>query len=345
MYGNRRSFLAGAAGASVTAVMGKAHAVPHGTKSSFPATHHLRILVLGDSGTGALPQWRVADAARALHNDRPFSCALGLGDNLYDYGPWSDDDSQFYAKFENPYHGLDFPWMMVQGNHDNSALIPGDGAWLLRGDREVMYHSRSARWHMPSRYYSARIPEVDPLVEFFILDLNPLAVYQPPPLIPYWSSNGQFMTEQAAWLNDALAQSPARFKVACTHHPYLSNGPHGNAGEYEGSPIDIVNGREVKLFFERHVLGRCQLILSGHDHTLQVLEPSAASMGTRQIVSGAGAKSAHTTSPGSNPAIFQNHSDLGFMALEFTADSAEVEVYTVDITQGSATMVFRRNLL
>ncbi|MFI5781175.1 metallophosphoesterase [Nocardia sp. NPDC051570] len=342
MYVDRRSFLVGAAGAAVAAMPNVAHADPVCDKLPMPETEDLRILVIGDAGTGARPQWLVADAVRALHADEPFSCALSLGDNLYDYGPWADNDAQFRAKFEDPNHSLDFPWLMVQGNHDNSAIIPGDGAWLLRGDHEVAYHSRSARWFMPSRYYSVPIPEVRPIVEFFVLDLNPLATYQPPPVVPYWAPGGMFMTEQAAWLDRAIDHSPAKWKIACTHHPYLSNGPHGNAGEYEGSPFEAINGRHVKDFFETHVLGRCQFILSGHDHTLQVLDPNTASRGTRQIVSGAGAKTAHGAAPGANPALFQNYTDVGFMVLDLCPNSAEVGVFTVDLGNGQLANVFRR---
>ncbi|WP_330184190.1 metallophosphoesterase [Nocardia sp. NBC_01503] len=353
---DRRGFLTGAAtaaglatAASLTSA-GTAGAQPAPAttvaKLPFPEGDSLRILVTGDAGTGARPQWAVADAARALHAREPFSLALGLGDNVYEQGPWADDDAQFNAKFEDPNRGLDFPWIMVQGNHDNSSILPGDGGWLLRGDHEVAYHSRSERWWMPSRYYSVPIGS---LVEFFVLDLNPIAAYLPPLFEPYWAADGQFMTEQAAWLDGALAASTAKWKIVCTHHPYLSNGSHGNAGAYEGLNIAPINGIHVKEFFEAHVLGRAQFLLSGHDHCLQVLEPTAACKGTRQLVSGAAAKTnsgAHATdSRKVTPALFENFTDLGFMVLELTASSADLTVHTVDPSNGQSTNAFQRRLV
>ncbi|MFE5287883.1 metallophosphoesterase [Nocardia sp. NPDC056611] len=347
--GTAAAAVGGAAALTVGAAPARAENDPAVGKFGFPDAQRLRVLVTGDAGTGARPQWQVADAMREQHARDPFSLALALGDNVYEQGPWADDDAQFAAKFENPNHDLDFPWLMVQGNHDNSSILPGDGGWLLRGDHEVAYHARSARWFMPSRYYSVRVPQENPVVEFFVLDLNPVAAYLPPLFQPYWAADGQFMTEQAAWLDRALDESPAPWKIACTHHPYRNNGPHGNAGEYDGLTIDPIDGRHARDFFEAHVVGRCQFLLSGHDHSLQVLEPTTASKGTRQIISGAAAKSVHgepsSGGKGSpNGALYENYDALGFMVLDLTPTSADLGVYTVDLANGQSANVFQRRL-
>ncbi|RDI62996.1 metallophosphoesterase [Nocardia pseudobrasiliensis] len=346
----RRGFLAGAAAvAGVAAVGGIATAEPAGpAKLPLPTGENPRILLTGDAGTGARPQWLVADAIRDMHRREPFSLALGLGDNIYENGPWTDDDAQFADKFEKPNHDLDFPWLMVLGNHDNSSVLPGDAGWLRRGDHEVAYHRRSARWYMPARYYSVRIPQQRPVVEFFVLDLNPAASYIPQVLDPYWAPQGPFMTEQAAWLDRALAESQATWKIVCTHHPYLNNGPHGDAGNYEGVTVEPLDGRHVKAFLDRHVLGRCQFLLSGHDHSLQVLEPSGQTRSTRQIISGAAAKSVHDEPLGNpkpqHPNLFQTFTDLGFMVLDLSRDAVRLRAVTVDPGSGAATVAFDRRL-
>ncbi|MEU1996497.1 metallophosphoesterase [Nocardia gamkensis] len=350
----RREFLAGAATLAAGATLvGRtpAHAVPVAegvTKFPFPAERRVRVLVTGDAGTGTRTQWAVADAMRALHGREPVSLALGLGDNIYEHGPDGAADQQFADKFENPNNGLDFPWLMVLGNHDNSSVLGGDGGWLLRGNAEVEYHADSRRWWMPSRYYSVRIPEENPVVEFFVLDVNPLAAYLPPVFTPYWAVDGQFMNEQRDWLDRALTESPAPWKIACTHHPYLNNGPHGDAGRYEGLSLEPINGVHVKRFIEDHVIGRCQFILSGHDHSLQVLEPTAATKGTRQVVSGAAAKTVgaepRLTASAGHSALYENYHELGFMVFELTDDGVELGVHTVDLTTGASVEAFRRRL-
>ncbi|MGS2811195.1 metallophosphoesterase [Nocardia sp. MW-W600-9] len=307
-----------------------------------------RILITGDAGTGSRTQWAVADAARAFHAREPFTMALGLGDNIYDTGPNGPDDAQFATKFEDPNAGLDFPWAMVLGNHDTSAVFPGDGGWLTRGNFEVEYHAKSRRWWMPSRYYSVRVPEENPVVEFFVLDVNPLAAYIPPLLDPYWSVDGQYMNEQRAWLDRALAESTAPWKIACTHHAYISNGPHGDAGNYEGLPIEPINGVHAKRFFEDHVLGKVSFLLSGHDHTLQVLEPTAAMKGTRQLVSGAAGKTAsgQPAAPkgSAHPALYETQHELGFMVMDVSQEKVNLRVVTVDAAAGAGTQVFDRRL-
>ncbi|GAA5069472.1 metallophosphoesterase [Nocardia callitridis] len=351
----RRLFLAGAATITAGAqLMGRTRAEAVAdtvgvAKFGLPSDRELRILLTGDAGTGNRAQWAVADAIRNLHSREPLSLALGLGDNIYEGGPNGPADVQFAEKFENPNAGLDFPWLMVLGNHDNSSILHGDGGWLLRGNDEVEYHAHSPRWWMPGRYYAVRVPEDDPVVEFFVLDLNPLAAYLPPIFSSYWAVDGQFMNEQRAWLDAAIEQSTATWKIACTHHPYLNNGPHGDAGRYEGLSIAPINGVHVREFIEDHVLGKCQFLLSGHDHSLQVLEPTTESKGTRQIVSGAAAKTvaAEPLLPPRGPrhrSLFENYHELGFMVLELDVDSVGLRVFTVDLNTGLPTEVFVRQL-
>lgn len=327
---DRRTFLAGAAAAAGTAATAGAlvaGAPAASAATRYPLPHNaetLRVLVTGDAGTGEKPQYAVTDAARRLHRERPFDIALGLGDNIYEAGPNGTDDIQFATKFEKPNAGLDFPWLMTLGNHDNSSVFPGDGGWLLRGDDEVRYHARSRRWYMPDRYYSVGLGVAD----FFIVDLNPLAAYIPPILSPEWQPGGHYMTRQGRWLDEALRTSTAPWKFVCTHHPYANNGPHGPAGAYDGLPAPL-NGSEAKSFIERHIAGRAQFLLSGHDHSQQVLVNVDGLKGTRQIVSGAAAKSVHKTSSKRFRARYENYRDNGFMTLDIAPTSVTLTAFEV----------------
>lgn len=345
----RRRFLAGAAAAAGAAgvgmTLGSAGTASAASNGHFPFPQRgssVRVLVTGDAGTGLQPQFAVADAARKLHAADPFDMALGLGDNIYETGPKGVNDVQFLNKFEKPNAGLDFPWAMVLGNHDTSSVIPGDGAWLLRGDDEVAYHKRSQRWYMPERYYSVALPQQEPVVEFFMLDLNPIGAYIPPFLAPFWEPNGTYMTGQRKWLRDGLAKSNAQWKIVGTHYPYINNGPHGEAGHYDGVPIAPINGILVKEFFEREIAGRAHFFLSGHDHSLQVFDPTVATKGTRQLISGAAAKTVHDKSSKKFPALYENYQDRGFMTMNISASSLELSVYTVDLAKGAPNKAFTK---
>src|SRR5690606_20769826 len=122
------------------------------------------------------------------------------------------------------------------------------------------------------------------------------------------------------------------WKIAVGHHPYLSNGPHGNAGDYDakfGVSIPPINGKGVKSFFDEVVCGKVDLYLSGHDHSRQWLNESCK--GTELAVSGAGAKA--TELPGKNATLFQSL-ELGFLYIvidgkkltaEFVDENGNVE--------------------
>ncbi len=337
---DRRTFLGGGAAAlAATLVPGAIGRADTVRKFPMPTSSSLTVLVTGDAGTGGGPQYAVAAAAKKLFKTEKLSLAIGLGDNIYEDGPESPDDDEFTLKFETPNTGLDVPWLMALGNHDNSLLLPGDGSWLDRGNHEVGYHARSPRFWMPTRYYSVQAGPA----EFFVLDLNPLAAYIPQ-LLGYWAPNGPYMTEQRTWLRGALAKSTAKWKFVCNHYPYLNNGPHGVAGAYDGVPLPHANGTWVKEFFDTEVLGRAQFLLAGHDHSQQVFEPLPALKGSRQLVCGAAGKSVGGRSVVTNPALYQDFSNMGFMVLDISPSAVGLRVYTVDLDKQTPHLAYERKL-
>ncbi|MFH8738753.1 MULTISPECIES: metallophosphoesterase [unclassified Streptomyces] len=352
----RRTVLGGAvAGAAALAVLPQAAAAsPRSAtaadvpvaKFPFPTRPgrggQYAVLLTGDAGTGDDAQYAVATAAKAICRTEGVSLAVGLGDNLYENGPESAHDDEFATKFEQPNDGIDVPWLMVLGNHDCSGLIPGSGGDPSRGDREVAYATTSRRWHMPARYYSTALPSAAdpdvPLVEFFAIDTNPIAstVIQ---LDPYFQWNGPYMREQRRWLDSALSASRATWKIVIGHHPYLNNGKHGSAGSYDGFVIgNYTSGIHLKELYEEVVCGRADLILSGHDHTQQILEPTSRSRGTRQIVCGTAGKSGDGKAHGTHPARWQDFSHNGFMVLKASAKSLTIDAYTVDAATSTSSL-------
>lgn len=340
----RRGFLAGALGATAGALLLPELARARTTAAKFPLPTgtSTRVLITGDAGTGLAEQYAVATAARKLHADRPVDLAIGLGDNVYEDGVESSTDDEFDSKFEQPNSGLDVPWLMVLGNHDCSGLIPGSGGYPARGDYQVAYHEYSPRWYLPQRYYSVPLPASRPVVEFFALDTNPVASYVMQ-TDPYYYWNGPYMRAQRDWLVRGLASSPARWKIVMTHHPYRNNGPHGNAGAYDGITLgDYTSGIHLKELFEEVVCGRAQFILSGHDHSSQVLTGAAtpASRGTEQIVCGASGKSVGGDSNITNPYHWQEFSSHGFMVMTIRPQHVAVEAYLVDVGTATARLAY-----
>lgn len=303
----------------------------------------VRVLLLGDTGTGEAGQHRVAAGAAQVCALRGCDLALLLGDNFYESGVTSPYDPQFDTKFEQPYAAIDAPFWAVLGNHDNGGpgqaaqasaalglddAVGGLGHHSPGGDHQVAYHHRTDRasdkWRMPARYYS--FGAGGGLVQFLGLDSNTLV----------WMGDPAFQLDplgerQATWLRAALADSEAPWRVVFAHHPYVSNGQHGDAGSYEGEGVvPTTIGLRVKTLVEEDVCGRAQLYVAGHDHDLQWLKAPAACPGTEFLVSGAGAKTRPLADPARHAAWFQRGGALGFAWLEFRADDATGAFFDAD---------------
>lgn len=269
-------------------------------------TEPVRFVMLGDTGKGNQGQQDVADAVQAKCTASPCDFVVLLGDNIYESGPSSVDDAQWQDKFEKPYANINKTFYAVLGNHDYGGN--GAGNEHDKGQISVDYTQKSAKWMMPAPYYRFKKGNV----EFFVLDTN----------AQMYNRAAQQATDVAAWVRD----SKARWKIALGHHPYLSNGPHGNAGNYDGLPsiTPVFAGKGVKEFFDGVVCGKLDVYFSGHDHSRQALTDSC--QGTRLIVDGTGASA--TSLPGSNPAQFQSLS-LGFVYVEIQGDTLKAEFVDV----------------
>lgn len=279
-----------------------------------------RFLVIGDPGTGDEAQQRTADAMHKVCVLRGCQFVLVNGDNIYETGVSGPDDEQFVTKFEEPYAAFDIPFWLVLGNHDNG----GDGAGTEpdRGDHQVAYAKRddrvSGKWHMPARYYTFRVAEI----EFFAIDSGPAIIS----VNPVWLPGGVGPMQQA-WLADAIAKSTATWKFAFTHHPYISNGQHGDAGSYDGVPGQ---GLAYKAMLDGTVCGTMDVIFAGHDHDLQWLRPVAACGKTEFIVSGAAAKQRDKGMLPENPAHFEAYGVNGFAWVEVSRDRFTAAFYDDD---------------
>jgi hypothetical protein len=180
----------------------------------------LKFAIIGDSGTGSSPQYRVGEKLAASRATFPFEFVLMLGDNLYG----GESERDFQNKFEKPYKPLldaKVKFYAALGNHDESnqrfyKLFNMDG----------------------KNYYSFKPKDG---VRVFALDTN------------YMDK------EQLAWLEKELAASGSDWKVAFFHHPiYSSGGRHGSDLELRAllEPIFLKHGVDAVFaghdhFYER----------------------------------------------------------------------------------------------
>jgi tartrate-resistant acid phosphatase type 5 len=265
---------------------------------------------MGDTGEKNEKQQKVGNAIAAHCKARGCDFVTLLGDNLYESGASSVNDPLWQDAFEIPYAAIDLDFFAVLGNHDYGAN--GAGTDFPKAKNEVDYTQKSKKWKMPNHFYHHLPPTGAGKVELFALDTN---------MMMFGQTSAQ-KSDMAKW----LADSKADWKIAIGHHPYKSNGPHGNAGNYEGLPlVPVTNGKGVKDFLEDNICGKVDLYLCGHDHSRQWLNVSCK--GTELAVSGAGSKV--TEFKGNNPSLFQSL-EVGFLYIVIEGKTLTAEFIDED---------------
>ncbi len=307
-----------------------------------PPPEEVRFVVLGDAGTGSATQRKVAIAIRDTCARKGCDYAFMTGDNIYDVGVEGVHDALWDTHFEIPYADVDLPFYPVLGNHDNGGflsqwlgdLFGGAGAEFERGDHQVAYTQVSDKWNMPGRTWDLRVGPA----HFFGLDSNDMV----------WSRGNEGAEARTQIQVDTypalIDGSDATWKIVLTHHPWISNGRHGDAGVYEGLEEDItdlvaaipilddlgevVTGDGVLEALDTIVCGRADIHFAGHDHNLQWFEPTADCPGTHFVVSGAGAKL--TEFKREDRTTFQHDDTAGFFWVYLKDRQIEVEAIDED---------------
>ena len=161
------------------------------------ADRPIRVVGLGDFGTGSSGQREVAAAMVKMHRLKPFDFGITFGDNFYPSGMTGPGDSRWRDWWETLYGPLGVPFYPSLGNHE---WYSPDGAAA-----EILY--RSPSWRLPAEYYTFTAGPV----QFFAVDTTDIS------------------EAQALWLKGAIAASTARWKVVYGHHPIFAPEPSDKA--------------------------------------------------------------------------------------------------------------------
>ncbi len=253
---------------------------PQFTKmDSFGDEKPIRILALGDWGAGTSLQKEVARGMNAYAEKNPIDFIISTGDNIYGKGVKSVDDPQWKTKFEQIYTGehIQKDWYPIYGNHDYLGNVPA----------QIEYGKINPRWKFVYNYYMITDPSEQPLYEFFMIDTNLMV-----------SGKDE---EMLIWLDKALSESNAKWKIVVGHHMIRSHGVYGDQKFMMKKLKQILDKFSVDMF------------LSGHDHDLQLIKHPDDTF--YQAISGAGGGS-RDTSWGKNS--LYSATNGGFMALSIS---------------------------
>jgi acid phosphatase len=262
----RRDFVRTLFAASQTALVGGLLAEP--LRAEKPYAGALNFGILGDWGRMGRPDQVAVAKQMALACDQAgASFIISVGDNFYENGVASLNDLQWTASFENVYAAkpLQVPWYVTLGNHDYRGNV----------DVQLDYSKFHPRWIMPARYYRQVYP-IDGAtnMECFYLDTSPMmSEYIPQDAMK--AVRTQDVPLQLAWLDRALGESTAPWKLVIGHHPIYS------AGLGHGSGADLI--RMLLPILQKH---KVQAYIAGHDHDLQYLKTGDLHL----IISGGGSE-------------------------------------------------------
>jgi tartrate-resistant acid phosphatase type 5 len=183
-------------GASLPAFMRK----PPAVFSVKPGGQAVRVVGMGDFGSGSAGQRSVAAAIVLMGRTAPFDFGLTFGDNFYPAGMRGTDDPRWRDWWETLYSPLGITFYPSLGNHE---WYSDDGAAA-----EIAYHSPS--WKFPSPYYSFTAGPV----QFFAIDTSEIS------------------EAEVIWLDRAIGASTAKWKVVYGHHPVFAPERNKKDGAY-----------------------------------------------------------------------------------------------------------------
>lgn len=252
----------------------------------------IRFAVIGDSGTGEAAQFAVAKQMVTEYDRSPFPFVLMLGDNLYG-GNWS---KRYKLVFEEPYRPLldrGVFFYATLGNHDQASAKEQTKYQHFNMDGNSRYNFKPA----------------GDLVEFFTFNSSPL------------SERGD--TSELGWLDQALADSKANWKIVFCHHPPYSPGKrHGDDKILVAKLVPILQKHGVRV------------VMTGHEHFFASL-PNID--GISYLISGSAGKIHKGGLNPKDPRLESGNDKMHhFLSVTLTADEL-----TYAVIDGTGAVLFR----
>ena len=203
----------------------------------------------------------------------PFEFVLMLGDNLYGGGSPRDFEKKFSLPYK-PVLDAGVPFYAALGNHDDPAIQTRYKPFNMNGERYYSFTKGPA--------------------EFFVLDSS----YMTP--------------QQTRWLEKALSDSNAKWKIAYMHHPIYSS------GKRHGSDVQLRAFIEP-LFIKYGV----SVALAGHEHFYERMRPQK---GVAYFTAGSAGKLREGNIQ--HGPLFEAgfDTDLCFMLMEISGDELHFQV-------------------
>jgi hypothetical protein len=299
---------------------------------------------------------QVSTAMRTFCRDTA-SCNFGLmlGDNIYPSGATLgadgfDDASRFKDILTDPYANIvaqpeDYLTYAVLGNHD---WFNGREA----GFAQIDFLEKAEKFYMDGPFYSVKPPAGNGEIELFVIDTD-MVLAKVPVYEAHLNADGsertsdvvkppEFIVEPLSdaeqnivpWLEHALKESTAQWKLVVGHHPLWSS-----KGEKHQET------RALRSLILPMLCRYADVYIAGHAHTLEIHTDNCevalgapAEVPLVQIISGAASRQrpVHSSFMRHQAKKYPEHKTLwaegllwGFIHMQISEDTAKVTVMSV----------------
>lgn len=232
---------------------------------------------------------------------------IAAGDVHHFEGVRSTSDPLWMTNYELIYSHPDLmiPWYPVCGNHE------------YRGNTSAVvdYSGISARWDMPSRYYTFVKEEDSVSVRVIMTDTTPLIDKYREDTLEYPDASAAAYEDQLAWLDKVLSEADEDWVIVVGHHPVYA---YTDKSDSERSDMqERLNSILVKY-------GNVDMYLCGHIHTFQHIRKEGCDID--YVVNSSGSLSREDVKPVEGTVFCSNRSGWSLL----TADKHELDLYMLD---------------
>lgn len=230
--------------------------------SKLDADGNFTFLIASDLGrNGYYDQVPVAEMMGEVAGISDIEFVAALGDVHHFWGVASIHDPLWLTNFEWIYKHpeLMLPWYPVLGNHE------------YRGNTRAVldYGTISRRWEMEGRYYKQTWTVSDDTEILLVyIDTAPLIDRYRIDYVVHGDAPEQSMQTQLIWIEQALSESNAKWKVVMGHHPVYAG---TNKRESERQNLQ----ERLKPLLDKY---QVDVSIGGHIHNFQHIQVSGSNV-------------------------------------------------------------------